>query len=175
MIKRLLIIVVLPLALNYGQTTTNITQQSLSSEIKPIVTENVKIEIPKVVNLFTTPKKEIVVEKKEEVKVEEKAPEVEIKKELFDPTPYVYNLETEKKVKGEIYSDGMLYCYQVAAFKSKKVADNEVKKIKSKNFEAYLTEYKVKKVTWYRVRIGNFDTLAETEKSLKSYKKVFKK
>ena len=175
MIKRLLIIGVLPLALNYGQTTTNITQQSLSSEIKPIVTENVKVEIPKVVNLFITPKNEIIVEKKEEVKVEEKAPEVEIKKELFDPTPYAYNLETEKKVKGEIYSDGMLYCYQVSAFKSKKVADNEVKKIKSKNFEAYLTEYKVKKVTWYRVRIGNFDTLAETEKSLKSYKKVFKK
>ncbi len=175
MIKLFLILGLLPLSFSFGQTTTNITQSSLNSEIKPIVTEKLNSVKPEEINLFTTPKKEIIIEKKEEVKVEEKAPEVEIKKELFDPTPYTYNIKSEKKIKGNIYSDGLLYCYQVSAFKSKKVAEKEVSTLKQKKFNAYFTEYIEKKTTWYRVRIGDFDTIQEAENSYKNYKKVFKK
>ncbi|HPN37566.1 MAG TPA: SPOR domain-containing protein [Melioribacteraceae bacterium] len=175
MIKRLLLITLFGFTLLFGQTKENLVQQSLTKEIKPINYEKLVAETPKVVNLFTAPKKEIVVEKKEEVKVEEKAAEIEIKKELFDPTPYAYNLKTEKKIKGNIYTDGLLYCYQVSAFKSKKVAEKEVNAIKNKKFNAYITEHKDKKATWYRVRIGDFDTLQEAENSLKSFNKVFKK
>ncbi|MFH0734860.1 MAG: SPOR domain-containing protein [bacterium] len=99
-----------------------------------------------------------------------------LNKELFIPKSYIYNSAKEKKIKGTIYSDGSLYCYQVGAYKSQKVAKGEVDKLKKKGFSVYISEYKIaKKPTWYRVRIGDFDTLQETEISLKMYNKLIKK
>ncbi len=173
-----IILLFLPIIIN-GQQLNQTDVKSITLEkttFTALTPEKITVETPNVYKLYQKPQKELQLDKKE-VKVEEtnKKNEPEIQKELFDPTPYVYNLKAEKKVKGDIYSDGLLYCYQVASFKDKAVAEKEVKKIKNKGFNAYVTQAVIKKVTWFRVRIGDFDTLADAEKSLKNYKKVFNK
>jgi cell division protein FtsN len=175
MTKQLLIFGFLILSYSYGQTSINISSTQLNSELKPLQIEKLTPEKPEEKYLYTLPKKEIIIVKKEEPIVEKKEPEIEIKKELFDPTPYTYNAKAEKKIKGNIYSDGLLYCYQVSAYKNKNVAEKDVKSLKNKKFDAFIMEYKDKKNTWYRVRVGYFDTLLDAENSLKSYKKIFKK
>ena len=81
--------------------------------------------------------------KVETVKVvteEKKTPVLD--KELFIPKSYIYDKTKDKKVKGTIYSDGSLFCYQVSAYKSEKIAKNEKDKLKKKGFTAYVQEYK---------------------------------
>lgn len=170
--KKLLLGLVFILTTNFIQAQSKLDSHNLTN--KPIKTtkiqnSNLKQEKIPVVSLVNQPPKETKLESPV-VKVEEKKEPV-INKELFIPKSDTYNSEKDKKVKGSIYSDGNLYCYQVSAFKSDKVAQGEAKSLTKMGFKAYVVKFTQNKSTWYRVRVGDFYSLEEAEKSLKKFNK----
>lgn len=169
---KLLLGLVLILTANFIQAQSNLESRNLPNKtIKNSKIENSKIKQEKipVISLVTQPKKEVKIEPPV-VKVEDKKEPI-INKELFIPKSDTYISEKDKKVKGSIYSDGNLYCYQVSAFKGEKVAQAEAKRLTKIGFKAYVFKYKNNKTTWYRVRVGDFYSLEEAEKSLKKFNK----
>ena len=81
-----------------------------------------------------------------------------------------YNTEAETNLKGTIFTDGSKYSFQVSSWKIKARAEGEVQKLKSEGHNAFITEGIVKGSTWYRVRIGFFNSLDETEAYMKKMK-----
>lgn len=77
-----------------------------------------------------------------------------------------YEVSSDKNVRGTIFTDGKKYSFQVSAWKNKSQAEAEVKRLISKGHNAFLLEVYLpnKGGTWYRVRIGYFDSIAELEK-----------
>lgn len=170
--KKLLLGLVFILTANYIQAQSNLENHNITNKsLKSTKIQNNKIKQEKipVVSLVTQPKKEVKIETPV-VKVEEKKEPI-INKELFIPKSDTYNSEKDKKVKGSIYSDGNLYCYQISAFKGEKVAKDEAKRLTKLGFKAYVFKFKQNKTTWYRVRVGDFYSLEEAEKSLKKFNK----
>lgn len=85
-----------------------------------------------------------------------------------------YDNSGEKSMKGMIFTDGKLYCYQVGSVKNRQSAEKEVEKLKNAGFKAFITEVLLpNKGTWHRIRIGYFDTLDETESDYNRYKSKF--
>ncbi len=169
---KLLLVLVFILVTNFIQAQSHLESRNIPSKtLKTSKIENAKIRQEKIpiVSIVTPPKNEKKIEPPV-VKVEEKKEPI-INKELFIPKSDTYISEKDKKVKGNIYSDGNLYCYQVSAFKSEKVAQGEAKRLTKSGFKAYVYKYKSNKTTWYRVRVGDFYSLEEAEKSLKKYNK----
>ena len=80
----------------------------------------------------------------------------------------VYNLKAERNIKGTIFTDGNKYCLQLSSWKIKSRADKEVARLKSKGENAFIVEANIpsKGGTWYRVRVGYFNSLEETENYL---------
>jgi len=72
------------------------------------------------------------------------------------------------KISNQIFFDGKIYTVQVSSWLNKSIAENEVKKLRSKGFDAFIYEIYVpaKGSTWSRVRIGDFSSSAEAEKFL---------
>ncbi len=62
-----------------------------------------------------------------------------------------------------IFTDGKLYLFQVSAWQSKPDAENAVRKLKNRGHNAFITEAYIpqKGGTWYRVRIGYFNSYNE--------------
>ncbi len=81
-----------------------------------------------------------------------------------------YNTEAETNLKGTIFTDGSKYSFQVSSWKVKAKAESEVQRLKSEGHNAFITEGIVKGSTWYRVRIGYFNSLEETEAYMKKIK-----
>jgi len=77
-----------------------------------------------------------------------------------------YDLSKEKKVKGFIYTDGNYYVVQKSSWKNKNQAESEVKRLKKQGLNAFYNSVELPERggTWYRVRIGYFNTLDEAEK-----------
>lgn len=77
-----------------------------------------------------------------------------------------YNFEKEITLKDSYFTDGKLFCYQIAAFKSKEVAENLVKKLNQKDQKVFIIEATPfgNEEIWYRIRIGYFNTLEEAKK-----------
>jgi cell division protein FtsN len=106
-------------------------------------------------------------------KEEQKKPILEKKKEEIKsiPVPKVkeaavekpYNSQKESNPKSTIFTDGTKYSFQVSSWKNKSKAESEVQKLKSRHHNAFIAEGIVKGVTRYRVRIGYFRSLEETE------------
>jgi cell division protein FtsN len=88
------------------------------------------------------------------------------------PATGVYNVETERNVTNTIYTDGKLYCFQVSSWKTKSIADQEVSRLKNTGHNAYIVEAqpKHKRGTWYRVRVGYFNSLNEAKSAQRSAK-----
>ena len=80
-----------------------------------------------------------------------------------------YNSSAETNPKGTIFTDGSKYCFQVSSWRIKSRAENEVAMLKKKGYNAFITEAYIpsKGGTWYRVRIGFFNSVTEAE----SYKR----
>lgn len=80
-----------------------------------------------------------------------------------------YSLATEKNLQGTIFTDGTKYCFQVSSWKIKSKAEYEVERLKKLGHNAFIAEVYIanRGGTWYRVRIGYFDSLEETENYLK--------
>lgn len=77
--------------------------------------------------------------------------------------PLEYDLSNEKNVTNTIFTDGRQFCFQVSSWKRKNIAENEVRRLKNKGYNAYFVEArpKNKRGIWYRVRIGYFDSQVE--------------
>jgi cell division protein FtsN len=106
-------------------------------------------------------------------KEEQKKPILEKRKEEIKSTPVPkvkeaavekpYNSQKESNPKSTIFTDGTKYSFQVSSWKNKSKAESEVQKLKSRHHNAFIAEGIVKGVTRYRVRIGYFRSLEETE------------
>ncbi len=71
--------------------------------------------------------------------------------------------EVETNPKSTIFTDGSKYSFQVSSWKNKSKADSEVARLKGAGHNAFITEGLVRGATWYRVRIGYFNTLEAAE------------
>lgn len=120
-------------------------------------------------------------EKKTEVKTpqttQEEKPKTETKEEPKRETPKVtapvksgsYNSDSEQNVKGNIWSDGNIFAIQISSWKSKNIADREAQKLKTNGHNSFVMEKFIssKNATYYRVRVGYFNSLQEAEEYIK--------
>jgi len=82
-----------------------------------------------------------------------------------------YNLPKERAVKNLVFTDGNLYCFQVSAWKKLNQAQQEVERLKRDNHTSVIHKVYVSrsKGTWYRVRVGYFNTFEEANLYKKRY------
>lgn len=78
--------------------------------------------------------------------------------------------EKESNPKGTIFKIGNNYCFQVSSWRNKSKAESEVNLFKRKGHNSFLAEGLVRGVTWYRVRIGYFNSIEETEEYMRKLK-----
>ena len=74
-----------------------------------------------------------------------------------------YNLRNERHAGNMIFTDGNLYCVQVASFRMRSRAEREMQRLRNTGENAYIVEANLPQLDgiWYRVRIGYFRTLNE--------------
>ncbi len=104
----------------------------------------------------------------------EKETEKETKTETKTTTSFApsnYNTFIERNVGQMIFTDGNLFCFQIAAFRTREKAENEAIRFldASENVfivESYLSELES---AWYRVRIGFFKTINEAREQRKRF------
>ncbi|MEW6194572.1 MAG: SPOR domain-containing protein [Bacteroidota bacterium] len=77
-------------------------------------------------------------------------------------------LQTDTRVGRTIYFDGSGFNVQVSSWRNKGKAEDEVKRLRGRGFDAFLVEANLpqKGGIWYRVRIGNFKSSDEAEQFL---------
>ncbi|MEJ2196110.1 MAG: SPOR domain-containing protein [Ignavibacteriaceae bacterium] len=98
---------------------------------------------------------------KEPLKTEQITTKVPTK---IESTPPQNLVEQSLSVSGEqvalnIFKYDQIYVVQVAAFRSKSVAENEVAKFVKLGYKPFIEEAVVNGKNWYRVRVGDFNTL----------------
>jgi len=79
-----------------------------------------------------------------------------------------YLVSKDTNVQGKVYTDGKLFCVQVSSWKSKTKAEKEAAKLRKNNKNVFIVEYenpRTKEIS-YRVRVGNFPSVFESEKFL---------
>jgi len=103
---------------------------------------------------------------------EEKLPEPEHKSEKKEGHSSGYNFENDVNVQGNIFSDGKSFCIQLSSWRSKTKAEKEAVKLKEKHENVFVMPFNNPETnsTWYRVRIGTFKTMSESEEFIASLK-----
>lgn len=78
-----------------------------------------------------------------------------------------YNPAAERNVGKMVFTDGYLYCFQVSSFRSKEKAEDEAAELRMQGYDAFVVIANLPDLdgTWYRVRVGYFNTLDETLKN----------
>ncbi len=104
--------------------------------------------------------------KMEPVKSEIKKVEKEIPKQTVNETKQTINpvIPSGKalNVGNNIYKYGNYFVVQVAAFRSSSISENEAGKYRNKGFNAFIEAAEIPgRGTWYRVRVGNFNSKEE--------------
>jgi OOP family OmpA-OmpF porin len=96
----------------------------------------------------------------------------EVKKSSDISASQTYNMANEIDVGNMVFTDGKFYCFQVSAWRSREKAESEMKKLQSKGFKTFiaLAESPDNGGTWYRVRVGYFNSLDEAQKVRKELK-----
>ncbi|MCK9282113.1 MAG: SPOR domain-containing protein [Melioribacteraceae bacterium] len=76
-----------------------------------------------------------------------------------------YQSENETNPEGVVFTDGNLYCFQVSSWKNKATAESEADRLIATGHKAFVQEAFVsqRRGTWYRVRIGYFNSLQEAK------------
>lgn len=89
---------------------------------------------------------------------------------------YIYNIKKERNATKTIFTDGVKYVVQVSSWRNKKIAETQKKKLIKLGYTAFITKVYIKKKrgTWYRVRIGYFDTLKEAKKIQREIRRKLK-
>ncbi len=77
---------------------------------------------------------------------------------------------TETNPKSTIFKVGQKYSFQVSSWKNKAKAESEVNKLKRRGHSSFIVSGSVNGLTWYRVRIGYFNSLEETEQYMNRMK-----
>ncbi len=89
-----------------------------------------------------------------------------------DYTGLYRNIPNDVSITDRIYFDGKKYTIQISSWKSKSIAEHEVRKLRKQGFDAFI--YKVflksKNATYNRVRVGYFDSQKEAALFMKRYK-----
>ncbi len=76
-----------------------------------------------------------------------------------------------QSIEGNIYKSGNSYIVQVSSWRTKSIAERQVNRFKSAGYKAFIERAEVPgRGTWFRVRIGNFKSLAEAENFSKRFK-----
>ena len=85
--------------------------------------------------------------------------------------PSNYNSFIERNVGQMIFNDGNLFCFQIAAFRTREKAENEAAQLLNAGENAFVIESYIPELNgaWYRVRIGFFKTINEA----REYRKRF--
>lgn len=81
-------------------------------------------------------------------------------------TKRVYNSASERNVGKMIFTDGYLYCFQVSSWRSREKAEAEMKRLKDEGYNTFIVIADLPELdgTWYRVRIGYFNSLDEVNR-----------
>ncbi len=74
-----------------------------------------------------------------------------------------YNIPAEKNVGKMIFTDGSLYCIQVSSWRVRAKAESEAKRLESEGYNAFIVIAELPELdgTWYRVRVGYYNTFDE--------------
>ncbi len=80
------------------------------------------------------------------------------------PKPVIYDESKDQNVRGNIWSDGTKYVIQLSSWRRENVADELVLKHKEEGHNAFKMKVELPgRGTWFRVRIGYFDSLEEAQ------------
>ena len=81
---------------------------------------------------------------------------------------YGYNFENDSNVQGNIFSDGKQFCLQVSSWRTKTKAQREASKIRAKSSNVFIMPFTNNQtnLNWFRVRLGTFESVTETEQYL---------
>ncbi len=76
-----------------------------------------------------------------------------------------YIVQSERPLGNMIFTDGNLYCFQVASFRYRHQAEKELNRLIGSGENAFIIEANLPELDgiWYRVRIGYFNSLREAE------------
>ena len=82
-----------------------------------------------------------------------------------------YDFLNEQNIESTIFSDGKFYCVQVSSWRTKQKALSESKKLNNSGYISFVLSAVPdhKSGTWYRVRIGYFNSIEETKEYLKLF------
>ena len=79
-----------------------------------------------------------------------------------------YDKDVERNLGNMIFTDGRLYCFQLSSWRSYNSAVAEVDRLQAQGENAFIVEVNNLhglQGTWYRVRIGYFNSLQEARDS----------
>ncbi|MEO8233534.1 MAG: OmpA family protein [Ignavibacteriota bacterium] len=104
------------------------------------------------------------------VNISEPVPPIKTQKEVDKKSDLTqtrqYNPASERNVGKMVFTDGYLYCFQVSSFRTKVKAESEAKDLEASGFNAFVISANLPELdgTWYRVRVGYFNSLEEALK-----------
>jgi len=77
-----------------------------------------------------------------------------------------YNVTAERNVGKMIFTDGYLYCVQVSSWRVRAKAENEARRLESDGYNAFIVIAELAELdgTWYRVRVGYYNTFDEANR-----------
>lgn len=88
-----------------------------------------------------------------------------VQEDSVERTGLYRDIPNDAQIAKQIYFDGSQYTVQVSSWKNSTIAEKEVEKLRSKDFDAFIFKIYLesKQSTWHRVRVGYFHSLEEAE------------
>ena len=99
--------------------------------------------------------------------ISEPIPPVKTGKEVEKKPEFIqtrkYNPAAERNVGNMVFTDGYVYCFQVSSFRTREKSNEEIQNLKSNGIDAFVVIAELPELdgTWYRVRVGYFNSLEE--------------